>query len=188
MIQLFLHKESPRAPKDQRALAFCGLIGLVLLGFMFWGARSLWGTLLALLASVTGAAIVYRFGCTLLAGILQRRSGARLARRQTRFAHNAFWWVLYMRFFPLSNATLAGLVCGACRIPVGAYLAGSLLGFIPLIIVLTLLGSGGIKGNFYQIAIGIGLLLLAVGVRKLLAPAFRPPEVRDAAEQPEMRS
>ena len=148
---------------------------------------ALWGTFLSLLASVAGAAIVYHFGRTLLAGILQRRIGARMALWQTRFQHNAYWWVLYMRLFPLSNATLAGLVCGACRIPVGAYLAGSLLGFIPLTIVFTVLGSGGIEGNFYQIAIGIGLLLLAVGVRKLLAATFLPPEARDAATQPEMR-
>ncbi len=39
MIPLFHHKESPCAPKDQRALEFYGLIGLVLMGFMFWGAR-----------------------------------------------------------------------------------------------------------------------------------------------------
>ena len=40
MIPLFHHKESPCAPKGQRALEFYGLIGLVLMGFMFWGARS----------------------------------------------------------------------------------------------------------------------------------------------------
>ena len=147
---------------------------------------TLWGSLLALIASVAGAAIVYRFGRTLLSGILQRRIGSRLALWQARFESNAFWWVLYMRLFPLSNATLAGLVCGACRIPFGAYLAGSLLGFIPFTIVFAVFGSGGIQGNFYQIAIGIVLLLVAVGGRKRLASAFRPPETYNAAQQPEM--
>ena len=137
---------------------------------------ALWGTLLALVASVAGAAIVYQFGRNLLAGILQRRIRSRLAVWQARFQGNAFWWVLYMRLFPLSNATLAGLVCGACRIPTGAYLAGSLLGFIPLTVVFAVFGSGGAKGNFYQVALGTLLLLLAVGGRKLLATAFRPPK------------
>lgn len=143
---------------------------------------ALWGTLIALAASVAGAAIVYRFGRTLLAGILQRRIGTRLALWKARFEDNSFWWVLYMRLFPLSNATLAGLVCGACRIPIGAYLAGSLLGFFPLTIVFAVFGSGGVKGNFYQVALGILLLLLIFGGRKLLAPSFRPPEIRDDAK------
>lgn len=77
-------------------------------------------------------------------------------------------------------------ICGTCRIPVGAYPAGSLLGFIPLTIVFAVLGSGGIKRNFYPIAIGIGLLLLAVGGGKRLAPAFRSPEARNTTTQPEM--
>jgi len=144
----------------------------------------LWGTLLALVASVAGAAIVYRFGRTLLAGILQRRIRSRLSLWQTRFEHNAFWWVLYMRLFPLSNATLAGLVCGACRIPLGAYLAGSLIGFIPLTVVFAVFGSGGAKGDFYQVALGTLLLLLAVGDRKRLAPVFRPPESRGSSDHP----
>ena len=81
-----------------------------------------------------------------------------------------------MRLFPLSNATLAGLVCGACRLPAKPYLAGSLLGFIPLTVVFAVFGDGGAKGNFYQIALGTLLLLLAVGGRKLLAAVFRPPQ------------
>jgi uncharacterized membrane protein YdjX (TVP38/TMEM64 family) len=133
---------------------------------------ALWGTCLALAASVAGAAIVYRFGRSLLAGMLRRRIGPRLALWQQRFETNAFWWVLYLRLFPLSNATVAGLVCGACRIPFGAYLAGSLLGFIPLAIVFAVFGSGGASGNFYQVALGALLLVVAVAGRKLLGKAF----------------
>mgnify|MGYP000343787890 CR=1 FL=1 len=95
-------------------------------------------------ASVAGAAIVYRFGRTLLAGMVRRRIGPRLALWQTRFETNAFWWVLYLRLFPLSNATLAGLLCGAYRSPLRAYLAGSFLGFIPLTIVWLVVVCGAV--------------------------------------------
>ena len=132
------------------------------------------GALLALAASVIGATIVYRIGRSLLADLLKKRFARHFSIWQTRFQQNAFWWVLYMRLFPLSNATLAGLVCGACRLPAKPYLAGSLLGFIPLTVVFAVFGSGGAEGNFYQIALGTLLLLLAVGGRKLLAAAFRP--------------
>ena len=134
----------------------------------------LWGSLLALAASVTGAAIVYRFGRTLLAGMVRRRIGPRLALWQMRFETNAFWWVLYMRLFPLSNATLAGLLCGACRIPLGPYLAGSLLGFIPLTLVFAVFGSGGASGSCYQVALGALLLAAAVGGRKVMTHLIPP--------------
>jgi len=135
---------------------------------------TLWGTLLALAATLVGAAIVYWIGQAVMAGMVRRRMGSRLALWRARFEANAFWWVLYMRLFPLSNATMAGLLCGACRIPFRAYLAGSLLGFIPLTVVFAVFGSGGVRGNFYQVALGSILLATVVGGRKFLA-RFIPP-------------
>ena len=42
MSPLFRHKGGAHPPPNKRTAEFYGLIGLVLLGFMFWGARSLW--------------------------------------------------------------------------------------------------------------------------------------------------
>ena len=42
MTQPFLDREASNSCKKHRALELYGLIGLVVLGFMFWGARSLW--------------------------------------------------------------------------------------------------------------------------------------------------
>ena len=131
-----------------------------------------WGTLLALSATLVGAAIVYQIGRAVLAGMVRHRMGPRLAMWQARFEANAFWWVLYMRMFPLSNATLAGLLCGACRIPLRAYLAGSFLGFIPLTIVFVVFGSGGAQGNLYLVALGFILIALTVLGRKLFLRTF----------------
>lgn len=133
---------------------------------------TLWGTLLALSATLVGAAIVYWIGQAVLAGMVRRRMGPRLAMWQARFEANAFWWVLYMRLFPLSNATLAGLLCGACRIPLRAYLAGSFLGFIPLTIVFAVFGSGGAQGNLYLVGLGFILIALTVFGRKMIMRTF----------------
>lgn len=135
---------------------------------------TLWGTLLALVATLAGAAIVYSVGRAVLAGMVRRLMGPRLATWQVRFEANAFWWVLYMRLFPLSNATLAGLLCGACRISLRAYLAGSFLGFIPLTVVFAIFGNGGARGNLYLVGLGAILLATAVGGRKFLT-RFIPP-------------
>ena len=130
------------------------------------------GTLLALAATIVGAVIVYWIGQTGLAGMIRRRIGPRLMLWQRRFEANAFWWVLYIRLFPLSNATLAGLLCGACRIPFRAYLAGSFLGFIPLTVVFAIFGNGGAQGNLYLVGLGFILIAITVFGRKLILRAF----------------
>jgi uncharacterized membrane protein YdjX (TVP38/TMEM64 family) len=79
-----------------------------------------------------------------------------------------------MRLFPLSIATLAGLVCGACRLPPVAYLTGSFLGFIPLAVFFAVFGSGGANGNFYQLALGTMFLMAAMAGRMFIARLFTP--------------
>jgi uncharacterized membrane protein YdjX (TVP38/TMEM64 family) len=161
----------------QFVVAFSLLIGVGMprlwvsaLAGAFFG--TLWGILLALAATMLGATIVYWIGHAALAGMVQRRMEPRLAIWQARFEANAFWWILYLRLFPLSNATLAGLLCGACRIPLPAYLAGSLIGFIPLTVVFAVFGSGGARGNLYLVGLGFILIAITVFGRKTVMRAF----------------
>jgi uncharacterized membrane protein YdjX (TVP38/TMEM64 family) len=130
------------------------------------------GTLLSLLASVLGASILYSAGMSILAGVVERRMGSTLRLWQTRFQENAFWWVLYGRLFPFSNSTLTSLLCGSCRVSFRDFTLGSLLGFIPLAVVFATFGSGGVKGNLWQICLATTLLLLSVFSRKLLGKVF----------------
>ncbi|MEJ2688952.1 MAG: VTT domain-containing protein, partial [Deltaproteobacteria bacterium] len=119
------------------------------------------GTTLAMAGSMIGAATVYGMGRGLLGNLVERRFSGQLGLWRRRFQENAFWWVLYGRLFPFSNATLKSLLCGSCRVPFGPYLFGSFLGFIPLTFVFAAFGSGSIKGDINQILLGFGLLLLA---------------------------
>ncbi len=123
------------------------------------------GTSLALIASMIGAATVYAFGYKLLGKIVERKFQNKLAIWQRRFQENAFWWVLYSRLFPFSNATLNSLLCGSCKVPFAPYMSASLLGFLPLTFVFASFGSGGIKGNINQIMLGFALLFIAVFIR-----------------------
>lgn len=123
------------------------------------------GTVLALAGAMIGAATVYSLGRWLLGSMVERRFSGQLDLWRMRFQENAFWWVLYGRLFPFSNATLKSLLCGSCRVPFGPYLLASFLGFIPLTIVFASFGSGGIKGNINQILLGFGLLAAAFLLR-----------------------
>jgi uncharacterized membrane protein YdjX (TVP38/TMEM64 family) len=139
------------------------------------------GSILALASSTIGAAILFFLGRRMLAGLVERRFSGRTAVWRARFRADAFWWVLYCRLFPMSNATLTSLLCGACQIPVTPYLLASLLGFVPLTLVFAAFGSGGIKGDTSQIILGFGFLVAAMTLRylfKIMRPAAQVPDVR----------
>ena len=136
------------------------------------------GSVISLLASLVGAAILYSAGISILSGVVERRVGGTLKLWRGRFQENAFWWVLYGRLFPFSNSTLMSLLCGSCRVPFREFLTGSFLGFIPLAVVFATFGSGGIKGNFWQIILATGLLVLSILSRRLFKKWF-PESLKD---------
>jgi len=130
------------------------------------------GTILSLVASLQGAATLYATGSTILSGVVERRAGKILNTWKERFQKNAFWWVLYGRLFPMSNSTLMSLICGCCKVSFKSFMLGSFLGFIPLAIVFAMFGSGGVKGNLWQIVFATTLLILSMGSRKIIAKWF----------------
>jgi len=139
------------------------------------------GSILALASSTIGAAILFFLGRRILAGLVERRFSGKTAVWRERFRADAFWWVLYCRLFPMSNATLTSLLCGACQIPATPYLFASFLGFVPLTLVFAAFGSGGIKGDTSQIVLGFGFLIAAMTLRylfRIIRPAAQVPDVR----------
>ncbi|MFH1156700.1 MAG: VTT domain-containing protein [Pseudomonadota bacterium] len=139
------------------------------------------GTVLGLAASTIGASVVYAAGWGFLSGRVMGLSGYSLAHWRARFQENAFLWVLYLRLFPLSNATAAGLLSGSCRVPFLPYMAGSVLGFIPMALVMTFLGEGSVRGSYVRIMAGIACLailhiILYAGKRIRLKAGTRNPD------------
>lgn len=153
------------------ASAVCGII---------YGAFM--GTILSLIASMLGASILYGAGTSMLAGVVERRMGETLKLWHKRFQDNAFWWVLYARLFPFSNSTLMSLLCGSCRVPFWDFMFGSILGFVPLAVVFATFGSGGIKGNLWQIVLATILLILTIFSRRLFGKWF-PATIRNSRDQ-----
>lgn len=129
---------------------------------------ALLGTVVSLIAALFGASANYITGRSVLAAVIERRVGARLKEWRSRFRGNAFWWVLYARFFPFSNSTVMSVLCGSCKVPFTPFITGSFIGFIPLTVVFAFYGSGGIKGNFRQIGFATILLIASIFSRKFM--------------------
>ncbi len=123
------------------------------------------GFTLAMVTSMLGAAITYLMGRSLLRSMVRRRFEKRLGRWSDRFRESAFFWVLYLRLFPASNATLTSLLCGCLKVDFRAYTAANVIGFIPLTVIFAMFGSGAAKGNSSQLIFGGLFLLVAVLVQ-----------------------
>lgn len=172
----FLDVEKMRAilhPDDAPLLSY---LVFVLLGSILVGAGMprIWlsfiggaiyglllGASLSLLTSMLGAFYTYTMGRSLLRSVVRRRMGRRFGRWRQRFKENAFLWTLYLRLFPLSNATLTSMLAGSCKVSMKPYTLANLIGFLPLTVVFALGGSGAAKGNHLQLTIGI-LCFIAV--------------------------
>ena len=147
---------------------------IALLAGGLYGAAQ--GAVLAVLAALWGSVQAFLLGGRLLRAAVEQRLGGRLARWRDRLREDPFWWVLAMRLFPVSNAMLASALCGACTVPWRPFLLASLLGLLPQAVAFAAFGSGGVKGNPWQVLLGGGLLLLALLARRWL-PRRHPPRL-----------
>ncbi|MCB2153600.1 VTT domain-containing protein [bacterium] len=149
-------------------------------------AGSVFGALVgipvALIASVIGCLGTYLVGRSMLASMIRRRFGKRVKMMRERFRENAFFWTLYFRLFPFSNATLTGLLCGTCKVNMRSYVLASAIGFTPMTIIFAVFGSGAAKANSLQIGLGIVLFLGSILLQRMLSPRMKLASERHQAE------
>jgi uncharacterized membrane protein YdjX (TVP38/TMEM64 family) len=123
------------------------------------------GTGLSMMATMIGATVTYMLGRSLMRGVVRRRLGRRVEAWNERFRRNGFLWTLYLRLFPLSNATMTSLLAGSGKVSLGAFSLGNLIGFLPLTVVFALAGSGAAKANNHQLTIGAVSFVLVMAAQ-----------------------
>ena len=119
------------------------------------------GTIIGHFSSMVGATLNFYIARFLLRGVIERRMPVRMRIWIDRFSQNGFRWLLYMRLFPLSNATVTNCVGGISRMTYGQFFAATFLGYTPLTLVFALFGSSAAKHNYWQLAFG-GIILVVV--------------------------
>jgi phospholipase D1/2 len=165
---------------------------IVLSGIALGGVT---GGFLALAGASAAAIIGYVagrvLGTTRLASWMSRRA----YRSARQLGARGIIGVAMLRVTSIASAGSVSLICGAAKVPFAPYLIGSILGLIPVVIVLSgvggliraaLLDPGQWWVNAFAAAAGVlGACVLAFGVRSLLLMRQFSPTVRRHREQAE---
>jgi uncharacterized membrane protein YdjX (TVP38/TMEM64 family) len=141
------------------ALGLPRQIPSLLAGYAFGAAV---GFGVALAGTVAGAGTAYAYGRLLGRGLIPRRLRRRMAGLEALLARRPFSTSLAVRLFPFGSNLVTNLVAGLFRLPAGAFLAGSALGFAPQTLVFALMGKGLRVDPVWRI--GLALLLFAGSV------------------------
>lgn len=139
----------------RQAVAFVG-------GYAF-GAVA--GSALALAAQVLGAAASFGWARIVARDWAERRMsgrfGPRLRPLRDAMAENPFGATVALRLLPIGNNLALNLLAGMAGIAAVPFLAGSALGFVPQTVVFALLGKGIRVDGAWQMALAVGLFVVA---------------------------
>lgn len=122
------------------ALSLPGATVLTLSGGLLFGI-ALGGTLTVIAATI-GATVVFVVARGALGDILRRKVGPFMRRMEDGFHENAFSYLLLLRLVPAFPFWAANLVPAFLGVPVGIFIAATLIGIIPGTFVYTTFGAG----------------------------------------------
>ena len=78
------------------------------------------------------------------------------------FKKDTFLKALIIRLIPAGSNFITNVIAGAVNVPIRSYLLGTFIGFIPQMLVFSLLGNGIQLGEMTQIWISLSMLGIAV--------------------------
>ena len=126
-----------------------------------YGFGWLAGAGLATLGALAGCMLGFAGARLAFAGLRARTLPPRLARARDFIDDNTFLSTLMVRLLPAGSNLLVNLAAGAGGIRAAPFFAGSLLGYVPQMLIFALIGSGVRVDPGARIAAGTLLFLLS---------------------------
>ncbi|WP_264812968.1 TVP38/TMEM64 family protein [Gluconacetobacter sacchari] len=111
------------------------------------------GTVLASLATLTGAACGFGWARSVGRAGVRRRLAGRLARLDGVVTAHPFTAILTMRLLPVGSALMLNLLAGVSGAGFAPFMLATLLGSLPQTVVFVLLGGGARIGHGWQVAL-----------------------------------
>ena len=122
------------------------------------------GACLALTATATGCSISFFFARFIGRDIITKRFPRRIKKADVFLKENTFAMTLLVRLLPLGSNFITNLVAGVSSAGAMAFVAGSMIGYIPQTVVFALLGSGISLEPELRITVSILLFVLSAAL------------------------
>jgi len=119
------------------------------------------GVLLAMLAVVSGCIVTFCIARLLLRGFLLKRYSSRIRRVDEFIRDNTFSMTLLIRLLPLGSNWMFNIAAGVSGVRSIPFFLGSALGYLPQMIIFSLVGSGARVDQFWQVAIAMAMFVAA---------------------------
>jgi len=147
-------------------LAGCLLTGIgvsrQLVAFLAgYGFGFMQGFLLSMGAVVAGCILTFFSARLLLRAVLLRHFARRIQRIEGFIRENTFTMALLLRLLPLGSNWMISVAGGASSVRSVPFFLGSALGYIPQMLIFSLVGSGTQVGQFWQVAIAMAMFVVA---------------------------
>ncbi|QOL26195.1 VTT domain-containing protein [Thalassotalea sp. LPB0316] len=120
------------------------------------------GMLVGLVAATTACFFTAILARTLFANVVTKKFAKQQQAIYQFLSVNEFTKALIIRLLPVGSNFLTNVIAGSCRIKLTPFVAGSALGFIPQMLVFSLVGAGVKLSSGAHLAVAGGLFLLAL--------------------------
>lgn len=145
-----------------------------IIAFLAGYAFNVWlGTLLGTLAAFLGCMLSFGYARFLGQDLLRARLGERVGRFSRLIHDHPFAMTVLIRWLPVGNNLAINLVSGLSGIRAGYFFSGSLLGYLPQMLVFALAGSGVHIDLGLRLWLAVGLFLISGAVGTYLYRRFR---------------
>jgi uncharacterized membrane protein YdjX (TVP38/TMEM64 family) len=122
------------------------------------------GVLLSLLAVFAGCMLTFYVSRRLLRSFLLQHYSVRISRVEGFIHESTFVMALLIRLLPLGSNWMTNIAAGASGVHSAPFFLGSLLGYVPQMLVFSLVGSGTQVDQFWQVAVAMALLVMAAAL------------------------
>ena len=126
------------------------------------------GVMLSMVAVVAACITTFYVSRILLRAYLENRFSARIQQVDAFLHENTFTMALLVRLLPLGSNWMINIAAGVSSVRKYPFFLGSALGYIPQMLIFSLLGSGTRVDQFWQVAIAMALFVLAASLGVVL--------------------
>ena len=131
------------------------------------------GFILAMLAVVAACIITFTVSRFLLRSFLLRHFSERIRQVDSFLQENTFTMALLIRLLPLGSNWMVNIAAGVSGVRSVPFFTGSALGYVPQMLIFSLVGSGARVDRFWQVAIAMVLFVIAAFLGGYLYRKYR---------------